>query len=81
MITKDFRFLLRDSVGIRTQDPQLRRLLLYPAELPNRSLCCSDGCGAVALSLDRKVGAKIMLFSGFATICLADVFMSAEVQL
>ena len=27
----------RDSVGIRTQDPQLRRLLLYPAELPNRS--------------------------------------------
>ena|GEM_PF-5375783 len=24
-----------DSVGIRTQDPQLRRLLLYPAELPN----------------------------------------------
>ena len=26
----------RDSVGIRTQDPQLRRLLLYPAELPNR---------------------------------------------
>ena len=27
--------LVRDSVGIRTQDPQLRRLLLYPAELPN----------------------------------------------
>ena len=27
--------LARDSVGIRTQDPQLRRLLLYPAELPN----------------------------------------------
>ena len=27
----------RDSVGIRTQDPQLRRLLLYPTELPNRS--------------------------------------------
>ena len=23
----------RDPVGIRTQDPQLRRLLLYPAEL------------------------------------------------
>ena len=29
----------RDSVGIRTQDPQLRRLLLYPTELPNRSVC------------------------------------------
>ena len=26
----------RDSVGIRTQDPQLRRLLLYPAELRNQ---------------------------------------------
>ena len=25
----------RDSVGIRTRDPQLRRLLLYPAELRN----------------------------------------------
>ncbi len=25
-----------DSVGIRTQDPQLRRLLLYPTELRNR---------------------------------------------
>ena len=24
-----------DSAGIRTRDPQLRRLLLYPAELPN----------------------------------------------
>ena len=27
----------RDSVGIRTQDPQLRRLLLYPAELRNQA--------------------------------------------
>ncbi len=25
---------LSESAGIRTQDPQLRRLLLYPAELP-----------------------------------------------
>ena len=37
----------RDSVGIRTQDPQLRRLLLYPAELPNHP------CFA---------GAKVLLF-------------------
>ena len=29
--------LKSDSVGIRTQDPQLRRLLLYPAELRNHS--------------------------------------------
>ena len=28
----------RDSVGIRTRDPQLRRLLLYPAELRNHPL-------------------------------------------
>ena len=27
-----------DSVGIRTQDPQLRRLLLYPTELRNHPL-------------------------------------------
>ena len=40
----------RDSVGIRTQDPQLRRLLLYPTELPNRSLYFS------------KVAAKICYF-------------------
>ena len=38
LIVKDFRLSFRDSVGIRTQDPQLRRLLLYPAELPNRSV-------------------------------------------
>ena len=25
-----------DPVGIRTRDPQLRRLLLYPAELPDQ---------------------------------------------
>ena len=33
---------LRDSVGIRTQDPQLRRLLLYPTELPNPIEECKD---------------------------------------
>ena len=27
--------MVRDSGGIRTPDPQLRRLLLYPAELLN----------------------------------------------
>ena len=35
-------FLLCDSVGIRTQDPQLRRLLLYPTELPNPIEECKD---------------------------------------
>ena len=50
LIVKDFRFLLRDSVGIRTQDPQLRRLLLYPTELPNRSLFPLSVCWAVVES-------------------------------
>ena len=40
----------RDSVGIRTQDPQLRRLLLYPTELPNRSLFPLSVCWAVVES-------------------------------
>ena len=30
-----FGFSFGDPAGIRTQDPQLRRLLLYPAELPD----------------------------------------------
>ena len=29
--------IARDSGGIRTHDPQLRRLLLYPTELRNQS--------------------------------------------
>ena len=38
-----FVCIARDSGGIRTHDPQLRRLLLYPAELrnhPSEHLCC-----------------------------------------
>ena len=31
-------YILGDRAGIRTQDPQLRRLLLYPAELPDHPL-------------------------------------------
>ena len=40
-----------DSGGIRTRDPQLRRLLLYPTELPNP-------CASTA----RKKRAKVLLF-------------------
>ena len=29
--------IARDSGGIRTHDPQLRRLLLYPTELRNQT--------------------------------------------
>ena len=40
-----FNYLTCDPVGIRTQDPQLRRLLLYPAELPDRSVSGAVGTG------------------------------------
>ena len=38
LIFNKLSFDFRDPGGIRTHDPQLRRLLLYPAELPDRSL-------------------------------------------
>ena len=38
LISKRLAFFLRDSAGTQTQDPQLRRLLLYSAELPNQIL-------------------------------------------
>ena len=37
LINKRLAFFLRDSAGTQTQDPQLRRLLLYSAELPNQT--------------------------------------------
>ena len=59
--TKVERFCFgRDSVGIRTQDPQLRRLLLYPTELPNRSLWNS-----VFRKVDAKVVKKIVIASAY----------------
>ena len=63
--------LCRDSVGIRTQDPQLRRLLLYPAELPNQSLFRSEsGCK------DREyfVSAKIYLRKVYKKSKLCELF-------
>ena len=64
--TPDFRQALhcRDSVGIRTQDPQLRRLLLYPTELPNRSLCFL----AEKFALCPKESAKIVIIFGYAKL-------------
>ena len=35
-------FQMRDPVGIRTQDPQLRRLLLYPTELPDHQFAAAN---------------------------------------
>ena len=38
-MTNELRFMGGEPGGIRTRDPQLRRLLLYPAELPVRKGC------------------------------------------
>ena len=64
-----------DSVGIRTQDPQLRRLLLYPTELPNQATMFSDfserGCK------DRQIlqttNYLIAIFSNSPTLFLPYV--------
>ena len=37
LINKHLAFFFCDSAGTQTQDPQLRRLLLYSAELPNQT--------------------------------------------
>ena len=42
-----------DPVGIRTQDPQLRRLLLYPAELPDQSIKTRQNLTVKEISLAR----------------------------
>ena len=38
LIIRRLPLLFRDPDRIRTCDPQLRRLLLYPAELPDQTL-------------------------------------------
>ena len=44
-----FALAFRDSAAIRTQDPRLRRALLYPAELRNQPLL---NCGAKVVLSD-----------------------------
>ena len=48
----------RDSVGIRTLDPQIRNLLLYPAELRNRPYGIPVWPGSMKLSKLTKSGAQ-----------------------
>ena len=64
-----FSDFISDSVGIRTQDPQLRRLLLYPAELPNRSVLLLGSAGLIP-----KVDANIDVFVVICKICVKDCF-------
>ena len=57
---------LGDSAGTQTQDPQLRRLLLYPAELPNQHLLGQnfDPC-------------RLIIYMFYSHIVfLEDIFMS-----
>ena len=75
------RFVCRDSVGIRTQDPQLRRLLLYPAELPNRPALRdkSNGDAKVGKILDNttKTAGNVLRFtwrSGCAAAYVVGMF-------
>ena len=69
LLTAGF-LLTRDSVGIRTQDPQLRRLLLYPAELPNHPEVSS-----LELSLREERTANIGIF------CLMAIFFDESFEI
>ena len=62
----------RDSVGIRTQDPQLRRLLLYPTELPNRSVIFEGANISQILGIDKQKCGKVrkLLLERLESLCL-----------
>jgi hypothetical protein len=53
--------VLGDPGGIRTHDPQLRRLLLYPTELPGQI----SGCKSKKLTDSDKYPFDIMAKSYF----------------
>ena len=61
--------LTRDSVGIRTQDPQLRRLLLYPAELPNHPAYSAGKKGRAG-----ELDCKYRYFLLFGNVFFAESF-------
>ena len=52
-----------DPVGIRTRDPQLRRLLLYPAELPDPSRYATRMCTSA-----RQITRVCTLISAYKAI-------------
>ena len=54
-------------VGSRPQDPQLRRLLLYPTELPDRPFCV-----LLCLPWESKADAKIRVILGKTQNFLAE---------
>ena len=62
--------VVSDPVGIRTRDPQLRRLLLYPAELPDPAFHNAlyafarqnTRVGTIVGAYKGNLGAKVLLF-------------------
>ncbi len=50
-----------DPVGIRAQDPQLRRLLLYPAELPDQTSVSFSSAKLVTISQLSKSFANFIV--------------------
>ena len=63
--------VVSDPVGIRTRDPQLRRLLLYPAELPDPRVLQRFAytfarqktyVGTLISAYKGNLGAKVLLF-------------------
>ena len=50
-----------DSGGIRTPDPQLRRLLLYPTELPNRAQKARKGTAFFSIMQEKTYFLRFLL--------------------
>ena len=76
-------FLSCDSAEIRTRDPQLRRLLLYPAELPNHP-CVNVKVSVIPLRFERRTHAlegrcSIQLSYGTILNCAAKVVSLFEI--
>ena len=68
---------LRDSVGTRTQDPQLRRLLLYPAELRNHPDFWKSAAKVILFPLIAKYF-MFFLINYQTPKCCQTIYLSLE---
>ena len=69
-IFETLSLIFRDSVGIRTQDPQLRRLLLYPTELRNQlpyAVCGCKGTKKIA-NVETFSSLFVFFYEGIGTL-------------
>ena len=68
-----------DRAGIRTQDPQLRRLLLYPTELPDRPCMHLPywllRCKGSNFILNMQIVLKFKLLLGSSTLLFVVVLL------